>query len=39
MVLASRLHFGAQNFEVAVEHLDNLCALGLKKFIEIKNQK
>ena len=39
MVLASCLHFGPQNFDVALEHLDNLCAIGLKKLIEIKIQK
>ena len=39
MVLASCLQFGVQNFEVAHEHLDNLCALVLKQIIEVRIQR
>ena len=31
--------FGSQNFEVVLEHLDNLCALVLKQIIEVTIQR
>jgi hypothetical protein len=39
MVLASCHHFGAQNFQVALGYMENLCARRLMQFMQIRSKR